>query len=176
MKATPLAVKVVRLLERYCPLIIDAGSTARLEDLMGQIQQGTTSRKRVLVEALEHLRPIMSELMGLEDLLGSHLASMVSAQKIADLTLESPCPQCGSVLRIVRNRRTAKRFLGCAGKWEKGCTFSLPLPQFGTISILRRNCKVCGFQLVQVRSKGRRPLVSCPRCYVAKFRETQSAL
>lgn len=174
MMATPLAIEVVHLLERYCPVIIHAGSTARLEDLMEQIQQGTTSRKRVLVEALERLRPIMSELMGREDLLGNRLANVVSAQKIADATLESPCPECGSAIRIVRNSRTGKRFLGCTGKWEKGCTFSLPLPQFGRISILSRNCKTCGFQLVQVNSKGRRSLVSCPRCYVSKSRQTRS--
>ncbi len=174
MRATPLAIEVVRLLGRYCPLIIEAGFTARLEDLMEQIQQGSTTRRRVLVEALKHLRPVVLELVSREDELGSHLAGIVSAQKIADITFESPCPHCGSAVRIVRNRGTGKRFIGCTGKWEKGCAFSLPLPQFGTVSILKRNCKVCGFQLVQVRSKVRRPMVTCPRCYVSKLKETRS--
>jgi uncharacterized Zn finger protein (UPF0148 family) len=42
------------------------------------------------------------------------------------------------------------------------------LPQFGNLTLLTRHCNSCGFQMVQARSRGRRPLVSCPRCYARK--------
>ncbi len=137
---------------------------------MDEIQQQKTTRRLVLMGAIDHLRPVMLELMAREENLGAQLSEVVSAQRIAELTFESPCPQCGSILKIVRNRKSGKRFLGCTGKWEKSCGFSLPLPQFGTLTILSRKCKVCGFQMVQARSRGRRPLVSCPRCYATKMR------
>src|SRR5439155_915010 len=61
------------------------------------------------------------------------------------------------------------RFIGCRG-YEKGCRFTLPLPQFGNLSITGTSCKICGFQLVQARTKGRRPMIFCARCYSNKTR------
>lgn len=174
MRATPLAVHVTQLLAKHCPLIIDPELTAKLEGLMDEIQQQKTTRRLVLIGAMDHLRPVMLELMAREENLGAQLSVVASAQRIAELTFESPCPQCGSALKIVKNRKSGKRFIGCTGKWEKNCSFSLPLPQFGTLTILGRTCKVCGFQMVQARSRGRRPLVSCPRCYVTKSRASLS--
>ncbi len=175
MKATPLAVVVARLLGEYCPLIVDPGFTAKLEELMASIQEGKTTRKLVLLEALQHLRPVMLGLVGEEEKLGVRLGDVVTAQRMVDASFKTPCPQCGSTLKIVRNKRTGKRFIGCSGKWEKSCGFALPLPPFGRLTILNRLCKVCGFQMIQARSRGRRPLVSCPRCYVSKAREKSDA-
>ncbi len=168
IRATPLAVLVTELLRKYCPLIVDPGFTAKIETLMDGIQQGSMMRRRVLAESLGYLRPAMLELMDREQDLGAGLSEVVVAQRVAELSFDSACPQCGSVLKIVRNRKSGKRFIGCSGKWEKGCSYSLPLPQFGALSILGRKCKVCGFQMIQARSRGRRPLVSCPRCYAQK--------
>ncbi len=168
IRTTPLAVLVTELLRKHCPLIVDPGFTAKIETLMDGIQQGSMMRRRVLAESLGYLRPAMLELMDREQDLGAGLSEVVVAQRVAELTLDSACPQCGSVLKIVRNRKSGKRFIGCSGKWEKGCSYSLPLPQFGTLSILGRKCKVCGFQMIQARSRGRRPLVSCPRCYALR--------
>src|SRR3990170_2563370 len=148
MRATPLAIHITKLLAKHCPLIIDPEFTATLEAMMEEIQAQETTRRRVLIRAIDHLRPVMLELMAREDNLGAELSEVVSAQKTAELTFDSPCPQCGSALRIVKNRKSGKRFIGCTGKWEKNCGFSLPLPQFGTLTILRRTCKVCGFQMV----------------------------
>jgi DNA topoisomerase-1 len=165
MKANDLANSVTQVLMEYCPSIIDPDFTARLETMMEQIQQGTKSRRRVVVEALEHLRGTMLSLVETEQEVGSQLSGVIVAQRSADATFESPCPKCGLGLSIVRNRSTGKRFIGCAGKWETGCSFTLPLPQFGAITLLSRRCNTCGFQMIQARSKGRRPLISCPLCY-----------
>src|SRR2546428_458076 len=45
VQATPLAIKVIGLLDKDCRLIIEPGFTGRLEDLMDQIQVGKTSRR-----------------------------------------------------------------------------------------------------------------------------------
>lgn len=174
MRATPLAIHVTQLMAKYCPLIIDPELTAKLEEMMDEIQQQKTTRRLVLVGAMDHLRPVMLELMAREGSLGAQLSEVVSAQRSAELTFESPCPQCGSALKIVKNRKTGKRFVGCTGKWEKNCSFGLPLPPFGIISLLNQKCKVCGFQMMQVRSRRRRSLISCPRCYVTKSRPSLS--
>jgi len=174
IEATSLAMKIISLLNKYCPLIIDPGFTAELETSMDSIQTLQTTKSRVLAEALDHLRPVMLELMSREDEIGSQLVEVVTSQRTASLTFEYPCPKCGSKLKIIRSRTTGKRFIGCTG-YEKGCRFTLPLPQFGSLSIIQSRCKVCGFQLVQTRSKGRRSMTSCARCYSNKSKEKATA-
>src|SRR5213594_3995582 len=169
IEATPLALKIINLLKKYCPMIIDPEFTAKLETSMESIQALQTSRSHVLAEALDHLRPVMLDLIAREDEIGSQLAEIVVSQRIASVTFDYPCPQCGSKLKIIRSRTSGKRFIGCTG-YEKGCRFTLPLPQFGNLSITQTNCKICGFQLVQARTKGRRPMTSCARCYSNKTR------
>src|SRR5438552_992052 len=171
IRASELADKVADTLSTYCPLIMDPSFTANLENLMEDIQNGTASRRVVLVEALQHLRPIMLSLAENEREIGSQLSYVIVAQKVADVTFDTPCPKCGLKLAVVRNRGTGKRFIGCNGKWQTGCNFTLPLPQFGNLTLLKRPCNACGFQMVQARSRGRRPLVSCPSCYATKARE-----
>jgi DNA topoisomerase-1 len=168
MRASELANKVTDTLSTYCPLIIAPSFTATLERLMQDIQDGAASRRGVLVEALEHLRPVMLSLAENEQEIGSRLSEVIVAQKVADVTFDTPCPKCGLKLAVVRSRGTGKRFIGCNGKWQTGCNFTLPLPQFGNLTLLTRHCNICGFQMIQARSRGRRPLISCPRCYATK--------
>ena len=171
IRASELADKVADTLSTYCPLIMDPSFTANLENLMEDIQNGIASRRFVLVEALQHLRPIMLSLAENEREIGSQLSDVIIAQKVADVTFDTRCPKCGLKLAVVRSRGTGKRFIGCNGKWQTGCNFTLPLPQFGNLTLLKRRCNACGFQMVQARSRGRRSLVSCPRCYATKARE-----
>ena len=175
MKASELASKIVDTLSDYCPLIIDSSFTANLENLMQDMRNGTVSRRRVLVEALEHLRPIMLSLAENEEEIGSEISEVIVAQKAAAVTLDTPCPKCGLNLAVVRSRGTGKRFIGCKSRWETGCNFTLPLPQFGNLTLLTRHCNTCGFQLVQARSGRRRPLVSCPWCYTTKADQMKPA-
>jgi DNA topoisomerase I len=173
IEATPLALKIINLLYKYCPMIIDPEFTANLETSMDNIQSLQTTRSHVIAETLDHLRPIMLDLIAREDEIGSQLAEVVTSQRIASLTFEYPCPQCSSNLKIIRSRTSGKRFIGCTG-YEKGCRFTLPLPQFGNLSITRMHCNICGFQLVQARTKGRRPMTSCARCYSNKTKAVAS--
>jgi DNA topoisomerase I len=174
IEATPLALKIISLLNKYCPQIVDPKFTAELETSMDNIQRLQTTRTDVLAKTLDYLRPIMLNLIPREDEIGAQLAEVVTSQRIASLTFDYPCPKCGSKLKIIRSRTSGKRFIGCTG-YEKGCRFTLPLPQFGNLSITQTHCKVCGFQMVQTKTKGRRPMTSCSQCYSNKTKTTGSA-
>lgn len=169
IRPTELALKITNILNEECPAIVDAEFTGNLEERMDKIRTNEASRVEVLADAIEHLRPIMAELASKSDLFGPELSEVATTQKTSRATFDSPCPSCHSKLRIIRSRGTGKRFIGCTG-YDKGCRFSLPLPQYGTLTIMNRNCKTCGFQLVRSWTSRRRAIISCPRCYLDKKR------
>jgi len=168
MTPTPLAFNVIEVLKKYCPKVVETGLTRELEEKMQSIEYGKEQREHVLVEAIEHLRPVIDELQARISEVGTELGKTIRETRLAQITLLSPCPRCGSRLVVVRNSRTGKRFIGCTGRWEKGCTFSLPLPQIGGLTLSRKSCSKCGFELVIVKARGRRPMISCPMCFTEK--------
>ena len=168
IEVTPLGIDIVDVLEKFCPKVLDVAFTRELEEMMENIGLGKEEKQRVVDEAVNHLKPIMEELKAHEQEVGDQLSHMIQQARTAELTLSVPCPRCGRKLHVVKSRKSGKRFIGCLGKWEGGCSFTLPLPQLGTLTLLDNKCSKCGFQLVKVVSKGRRPLVTCPMCYVKK--------
>jgi len=169
--ATPLAFHVIELLGRYCPKVIDVGFTRELEEKMQSIELGRNDRETVVLQAVDDLKPIIESIKEHEMDVGKRLSEIIRNMRESEVTLTSPCPSCGSALIVIRSRRSGKRFIGCSGRWKSDCSFSLPLPQFGVLTLLEKSCPECGFQLVQVRSKGRRPMRSCPRCFINKAKD-----
>lgn len=52
-----------------------------------------------------------------------------------------PCPKCGQLLEIKRNRENGSEFLGCS-RWKpggEGCNYTEPLPE--TIKLRRQGYK-----------------------------------
>lgn len=92
--------------------------------------------------------------------------------RIQEGTLSVPCPKCGSKLNVLKSSKTGKRSIGCSGWFEKSCRFSLSLPPYGELTLLRRRCEECGFQMISVSSEGKRSFTTCPNCYVRKQRES----
>ena len=168
MIATPLAFQVTDILTKYCRRVTEVTFTRELEEKMEQIEQGSARCEQVVLDTVDYLKPILEELKEREEDVGNELTSIIREMWLGSITLFVPCPKCGSTLKIIRNPRTKKRFIGCSGKWKTSCTFSLPLPQLGALTLLEKRCPECGFQLIQVKSRGKRPLVSCSRCYVNK--------
>lgn len=168
IKVTPLGFQVVEVLEKYCPRVLDVAFTRELEEMMVNIELGREEKQRVVNEAINHLKPIIDELKAHENDVGEQLSFTIRQARTAGLTLSVPCPKCGRRLHVVRSRKSKKRFIGCLGKWEGVCDFTLPLPQLGKLTLLDQRCSKCGFQLVKVTAKGRRPLITCQVCYVTK--------
>jgi ssDNA-binding Zn-finger/Zn-ribbon topoisomerase 1 len=73
------------------------------------------------------------------------------------------CPVCkqGDLI-ITRSTTTKKRFVGCTGYYKKLCDWSAPIPQAGYASPTKNNCKHCGFPMLTIRKKGKRPYTICP--------------
>ena len=170
MMATTLAFDVMELMLRYCPKIVDVGFTRELEENMREIELGRTTKEKVVREAVEALKPAIEALRANELEIGNTLSRSALLKVISERTLRSSCPICSSKLYIQKSKTTGKRFIVCSRDQLSECRFTLPLPQAGKLTLLERNCPRCGFQLVRTWIRGRKPLISCARCYVSSKR------
>ncbi|WP_455369917.1 DNA topoisomerase I [[Eubacterium] cellulosolvens] len=166
IRPTLLATKIIEVLNEHCPSIVDVSFTRELETQMNKIETGKTDHRTIVKNTVKELKIIFEKIASHEKEIGRELSEAISETKVQNYTLKIPCPNCGSQLRIIRSKKTKKRFIGCSGAMKGECRFSLPLMQFGTLKILDNYCKKCNFQLVSIKGKRRLPIVSCPKCYV----------
>ncbi|MCK5604996.1 hypothetical protein KAR91_24110, partial [Candidatus Pacearchaeota archaeon] len=168
MMPTPLAFKINEILSEHCPKVTEVSFTREIEDSMNGIELGEEKREDVIIEAIEKLKPIIDNLREKGNDFGKELNEIIRQMKLNEISLSVPCPNCGSRLLVIRSKRTSKRFIGCSGMWKDKCEFSLPLPQIGTLTLMKKYCDECGFQMFQIKTKGRRPMTSCPMCFINK--------
>jgi DNA topoisomerase-1 len=136
----------------YAPHMATPDMTAELEADMDQIVSGDTSKDEVLRISREMLHKTYDEV----DENREDLAKVIWKGMDEDRIL-GPCKACeeagrkqedGSpnMLRIIRARKSGKRFVGCQG-WEpdnpEACDQTYPLPQRGDLFRLEERCSTC---------------------------------
>jgi DNA topoisomerase-1 len=128
--------------------------TAELEQDMDHIAAGQTSKDEVLRISREMLHSTTTDVQGKRE----DLAKVIWAGMDEDRIL-GPCKVCeeagrtqedGSpnMLRVIRARKSGKRFVGCQG-WDPedgadSCDQTFPLPQRGDVHRLEERCSICG--------------------------------
>jgi DNA topoisomerase-1 len=163
---TDLGFEVVDVLKKYCPTVVSLELTRKLEERMNEIQQGKETRKNVLQDTVEFLKPVTEKLKEKEQEIGARLSQAIMKAKLEERIIGA-CPTCQSgKLVILRSRKTGKRFIGCTNYFEGTCRTAFPLPQKGSVKAAGNVCKSCGWSTVRVWMKGKRPWNLCfnPKC------------
>ncbi len=156
-----LGFDVIDILNRYCPEVISVSFTRDLEERMEEIERGNEKMDNVLSRSVERLKPVLEGLKTHEEPIGQVLSEAIRKARMQERTVGG-CPVCETgKLMILYSRRTGKRFIGCTNFFRGFCKTSFPLPQKGTVKPMRRRCSACGWPLIQVRFKGRRPWNLC---------------
>jgi DNA topoisomerase-1 len=158
IQVTKLGETVTLVLKEFCPRILSENLTRHFEEEMELVLQNKKKRDEVVEEAEKVLTKILKDFKKNESKIGKKLLKgFVEARKTAR-TL-GKCPNCGSDLKIIYSRRTRKRFVGCSG-YPK-CKTGFPLPQFGNITSLNKECPECKLPMIQVWRPGKRPFRMC---------------
>jgi len=158
---TDLGFDVTEILHKYCPGVISVKLTKDLEEKMERIQNDEEKRENVLYEAVAFLKPLLEQFKEKEEAIGKALSEAVRKARIQERIIGN-CPTCETgKLMVLYSRKTGKRFVGCTNYFQKLCETSLPLPQRGTVKPTRRACKTCGWPIIRVKFKGRRPWQFC---------------
>lgn len=156
---TDLGVAVADSLTKHAQAISSPEMTAELESDMDGISEGNKTRDEVVDRSRQMLSKVMLELMANQQEVGAEIRGGVQESRTV-----GTCPQCGHDLRIIRAKKSKKRFVGCSNYPD--CKQAYPLPQFGDIISLGTLCEHCSTPKIKVVSKGKRPWELCldPEC------------
>ena len=164
MQATELGIKTVESLEQFCPKIVDVELTRHFEEEMDEIQEGKKKPQQILDEAKNVLTVILEEIKSKEGQIGEKLREAFK-ETTRRANILGKCPACKEGnLRIIVSRASGKRFVACDKYPECKTTFGIP--QGGAIKPVKELCKDCGYPMILVLTKGKRPWRLClnPNC------------
>jgi DNA topoisomerase-1 len=157
--ATELGIKTEKTLEKYCPEIVDEELTRHFEDEADQVMENTKKREEVLSEAKEVLTKVLSNFVKKEKEVGLELKSAYrNTQNTQSNVGECPVCKTGS-LRIIFSKKSKKRVSACNRYPDCRTTYSIP--QNGLAKPSGEKCERCGFPIVLIISKGKRPWKFC---------------
>jgi DNA topoisomerase I len=163
---TDLGSEVIDVITKYCPTVVSLYLTRNLEDRMNKIQQGKETKENVLKSVIEILKPATENLKKNEEIIGARLSQATDKTRLHERII-SACPSCKSgKLIILRSKKTGKRFIGCTNYFEGKCNSAFSLPQKGIVKPLRKVCGSCGWSILRIWIKGKRPWILCfnPDC------------
>jgi DNA topoisomerase-1 len=161
INTTDLGFAVIDTLEKNSPEIISIELTRNLEKEMEKISTGEKKREEVLMNSIRELKTILEKFHDKEKVIGITLQEQVENLRQRQRMI-GQCPVCKQgELIITRSTRTKKRFVGCTGYYKKLCDWSAPIPQKGYAKPAKKNCSHCGFPMVTIKKKGKRPYTIC---------------
>jgi DNA topoisomerase-1 len=158
-------IAMVKAFQRFAERISSPDMTAELEEDMDKIASGEVTKD----EVVEISRKMLHESYDLMDEHKRELAEIIWEGMDQDRIL-GPCPKCreegrahedGSPnrLRIIRAKKSGKRFVGCEGYPD--CDQTYGIPQRGDLIRLEEVCSICGKTPRLKVLSGRRPWNLC---------------
>lgn len=151
-KPTEIAFSVIEVLRDKAEMITLPEMTAKLEKEMDEIADGIKKEEEVVMESRKLLEGILRGIE-IKDV-SQKLREGVKRSKVI-----GKCPQCGKEL-VIKKSKAKKRFIGCKGYPD--CTFSLPLPQKGSLTITAKKCEKHEIRILKIREK--KSWSFCPVC------------
>jgi DNA topoisomerase-1 len=164
---TETGMAVTEALRKYARVISTPEMTARLEEDMDAIAVGEIGRKEVVDKSRTMLAQVIDLLEASKRDLVEEIRNGIREDKIL-----GECPRCGGNLRVLKAKKSRKRFVGCS-KYPD-CTTTYPLPQQGSIVGTGEVCPECGSPRVKVIVARKKPWVLCldPECATKKKAES----
>lgn len=149
IEVTTLGRKTAEALKKNCPQIASVKLTRHFEKEMDDIYLGKKERESVIEEAREDLTEIFAKFKEKEAEIGKIIYEGLR-ETMDKKYVVGKCPECGSDLRIIRSKKTKKRFVGCSG-YPK-CSKAYPLPQKGKVEPTGETC-ACGAPVVKLSGR-----------------------
>ncbi|MEA3329934.1 MAG: DNA topoisomerase, partial [Nanoarchaeota archaeon] len=168
--ATSLGISLINSLEKNCKIIIDEDLTRDIEKKLDCIRSSKNpgnEMKKVIEETKKAINKIGKEFEKNKEKIGKDLVDATTKlweqeRKDAELMICDKCKK--GKLAIKYNRRDKRYFVACNNYPECKTTYSLP-PN-GVIKKTGKECEECGWPMLMLLRKGRKPWIFCfnPEC------------
>jgi DNA topoisomerase-1 len=166
IKGNPLepskkAIAVIKALKEHAEKITSPDMTAELEVDMDGIANGDLEKNKVVDISRKALKEIIKILNQKKKEIGKAIRDSIKEDGIVG---KCPEPGCDGNLIIRSSFKTHKKFIGCSN--YPACIRTFSIPQNGLIITTEDICKICGFPVIKVIRKGKRPWDLCinPQC------------
>lgn len=162
LEATDLGIKIASILSEYSPTILDEELTRHFEEELQDIHDQKITSEKVLKEAKDILLKLLKEFKSKEKNIGEKLYEAHIEGETKNATV-GECPVCHKGTLMMRRGKFG-RFVGCDAYPD--CTATFKLPPTGLIKQTDKTCESCGFPVLQVILKGKKPQEVCinPEC------------
>jgi len=164
LEATELGIKIIEILGKYSPKILDEELTKDFEEDMEEIREGKIHEEEVLVKARKVLTDILEDFKAKEKVIGTELAE-ANIETRNHASLVGKCPLCKEGnLRIIYSKKTKSKFVAC-DKYPN-CKTTFSIPHNALVKSAKKECDACKYPMMTVIRKGRRPYEYClnPDC------------
>ncbi len=165
IEVTESGTNVTQILRQHAHSITSVKLTRDLEEKMAQTQNGNTKREQITLEAIQRLKPVLTQWKQNEKTIGTVLSQAINNARTQEGTI-SECPNChAGKLMIFYSKTNRKRFIGCSN-YKNNCRTTYSLPQQGTLRLLGKTCEACGWPLLLTHYRGKHPWRICfnPGC------------
>jgi DNA topoisomerase I len=158
IEVTGLGKITTETLQKYAAEILDEKLTRDFEEQMEQIQSHKKKPKEVIKENEKVLEKILTDFKKHEEKIGKILAeaNYETEQKENKVGTCHVCKK--GTLRLRRGRFGP--FIAC-DRYEEGCKTTLSVPRNALVKTTDKLCKECGFPVLMVIKKGKRPQDLC---------------
>jgi len=170
IEATPLGIRLIDMLEKEAPIIVEEKLTRHFESEINNIEKAKKKEEKqnkVIEEARKVIEDIAKKLKSNESNIGNELLSAYNKFEEEEKSKNKimKCPSCNEGWLTIKKSNRGKRFLAC-DRYPK-CKQTYTLPPYGIIKKSEDICK-CGFPLLITLRKGRRPWKFCfnPDCNI----------
>ncbi|MHA1198189.1 MAG: DNA topoisomerase I [Candidatus Heimdallarchaeaceae archaeon] len=165
---TPLGVGVVDVLQNQYPILVKSEMTRNLEDIMEDVQNKKKTIDSTIFTIKNELKDLLILFHKKEEEIGQSLYENLRLSEKSELVVLGKCLKCRKGdLRIIKSRKSGKRFISCSAYFDKSvkCTATFPLPNTGAVRPTSKKCPHDGLPIIEWQ-RGKRKYQMCisPDC------------
>ncbi len=157
IQATELGIRIVKILAKYMPEMLDEKLTRHFEEEMDGIRENKFTEEKVLDEAKKTITNILDKFKKNEEQVGQELLKATNETR-DEMNFVGKCPVCKTGDLQIRRGKYGL-FVACNRYPECQTTFALP--PFVKVVPAKKECPVCGYPMIKIIKARKQPQEIC---------------
>jgi DNA topoisomerase I len=150
IEATDLGIEILQSMRQYIPNVVSIELTRSTEELLEGIALGNDTSDPIIKHAKAILKEAIIPFKEKEIEIGNRITDAINVTNNKQQTILGTCPICGTgSLKIIKSKKTMRRFVGCSNYKSGLCKAAVPLPQSGSIRFAGEICSSCRWPVLE---------------------------